>query len=267
MRDVSRNGRHSRLLHSAAVVCLATIISGGVTYGWLRVTASSTPEGRPRSCSAAVPQFARATAAASVETRRPREVAYIRRDASGTLVGLCLRTPSLPRILPSLKDGGKRLRVNGARLILGRHNAVVLYFPPSTGRVLRALVGPETIAVARFASPPKSHCSLKADNGFRVIGCGAFVHVRWRTGLPIEARRVQLLDVGVRTPERDHPTLGFFLDGKLTTAKGLVVDFGFYRPRVPTTITIRLREIDLANPRQLLRPDRIVRFRLRPPPA
>ena len=210
---------------------------------------------------------------ATVETRRAGaqglRLGLGLRDGSTTIVGFCTTAGDVPREIPALVAGGRRLEpVGGAYTQAGGQAFNYAYYPATTERQLDVLQAGEQLGTLRFGTTAAAPaCPLHASGRFSVVACGALVVVEWHSPLRVEAHRLELIDAETWEGRERARQLGFFFLGAEPGQAGLVVRFGFRPPRGKSvSVSVSRVYLDRASGRiveRVLRPPVTTRFALR----
>jgi hypothetical protein len=152
------------------------------------------------------------------------------RDPSVTIVGYCAQ-PSHEKDIPTLLHGAVEFSPFGGVLVQ-QHEIDVLsyaYYPPTRGRRFSLALDGSLVGSVTFSRFKEIDCSLRAQDPFRVLACGALVLVEWDSRIPLSADEAGPVDLSVM--ERGSSIdLGFYFLGFGNGDHGLSIRFGFRRP-------------------------------------
>jgi hypothetical protein len=140
-----------------------------------------------------------------------------------------------------------------------------LLFPPTHESPIDVVDNRVLLARVAFPPPLFEKCPLRATGPFHIVSCGSIIIADWKSRLAFQPSRVTLLDVRVTEPGVRLGVLGFYFLGVRKGSNGLIVQFGFQRPKGSrvelraAAVFLRRDGTEAKNP---LRPPVKVRFNL-----
>lgn len=223
----------------------------------------------PSSCSPAVPDIASPRADQGAITLRADirglpTVGLALRDTSVTILAFCVK--GFPRSLPDLRVDERIIPSIGGTFERTPEGAVnYVLFPPTYKDRIDVVDDRTLLAKIAFPTLAIEKCLLHATRPFHVVACGSLIVVDWKSRLAFDPSLVTLLDVQVREPSIRLGVLGFYFLGVRKGSNGLIVRFGFQRPR-KSLIEVRARAVyqmrNGTEAKVLLHPPVEVRFTL-----
>lgn len=200
-------------------------------------------------CLASVPPLARQMSAGAMEAGSRSELAFVRRDASATIVAFCAQGSRMAT--PLVIAGAQRLHAVGGQILETRDQRlnIAIYAPTRSRRLSVRMKGERTARVTFSGSPrPSANCPTSSAASVRILACGAVLLGRWTTPITqINPAKVDFLD-GMVVEQASGSPLGFYQEGLTTSRTGrLVIRFGFQRAVSARRLCLILRTVAMAR--------------------